>query len=289
MLTKQQLRQQLKLLGIEPGDILNMKVSMRSMGEVEGGANGLIETLLDLVGPRGTLVADAFVPVYPLPLSVPDAAKVSKCDTPTYAGAFASAMIAYPGSLRSPHPVQKFAVLGALAPKWAPAHTASSRPYALLHEAAKAGAKNIKIGSDIQVPGVGTTHVAIEVLGLKQARPRQGVNFLADDGSIKLFERNWAGGCRRGWRKLYPHYRRAGAMLAENNVGNTPAKCSSMSKTLAVELDLLGRDPRAMLCDWAGCKGCRVDWEFSNGNLLAVAMVRLLSRVWPRLRPDDKL
>ena len=63
MLTKNDLIYDLEKLGLVRGDILNVKVSLRSIGEIDGGVNTLIDALLDIVGPEGTLVTDSFVSV----------------------------------------------------------------------------------------------------------------------------------------------------------------------------------------------------------------------------------
>jgi aminoglycoside 3-N-acetyltransferase IV len=47
---------QLQTLGVEPGAALLVHTSFRSIGPIEGGAEGLIQALLDAIGPQGTLV-----------------------------------------------------------------------------------------------------------------------------------------------------------------------------------------------------------------------------------------
>ena len=85
--TKEQLVHDLHLAGVMPGGLLHIKVSMRSVGTIEGGADTLLEAVLEVLGPEGTLVADAFVNSYPLPLSKENRKKVSTPATPSYAGA----------------------------------------------------------------------------------------------------------------------------------------------------------------------------------------------------------
>ena len=57
-LTKQDLVRDLKHLGIGSGDLLNVKASIRSIGELDGGADTLIDALLEVVGSDGTIVTD---------------------------------------------------------------------------------------------------------------------------------------------------------------------------------------------------------------------------------------
>ena len=45
-------------IGVHSGDTLNVKASLRSIGEIQGGANTLIEALMEVVGEKGTIVTD---------------------------------------------------------------------------------------------------------------------------------------------------------------------------------------------------------------------------------------
>lgn len=282
VITKETLVHDLKALGVKPGDLLNVKASLKSIGWIEGGVVTLIEALLEAVGPDGTIIADAFVYAYPLPLSSEDAKKVSTQETPSYAGALPNAMIKYPGAFRSPHPIQKFAGIGRDAEKLTQAHTVDSEAYQLLGIMADMGGKNLKIGSDEKVPGVGTTHVAIERLGIKRNRPLTGVNYLSKDGTIQLFEVNWSGGCSDAWLKFYPAYREIGAFLGEGTVGEAPAKISSMKKTLDWELEHIARDPTLLLCGRKTCRICHMEWAFSKGNACTYRLCCFFSGLYRR-------
>lgn len=277
IVTKQQLVQELKKLGVERGDILNVKVSMKSIGRVEDGPNGLINALMEAVGPEGTIVTDSFMTAYPLPLSKQHAHKVSRQSSASYAGALANAMISYPGASRSPHPIQKFVSVGKRAKEITQKHTMDKMAYALLNDIASLGAKNLKIGRDEKVPGVGTTHVAIETLGVKRKRPRTGTMYETKHGSIELYEVNWAGGCEAAWLKFYPEYERIGAVLGSGFIGQGPAKLTSMQKTLEWEINTIKADSKVLLCGRSDCRTCQVEWEFSEGSALLCAIRRLPS------------
>ena len=54
--SKKQLRDDLRSLGVSPGDTLLMHSSYKSLGGTEEGAAGFYEVLLDLLGERGTLI-----------------------------------------------------------------------------------------------------------------------------------------------------------------------------------------------------------------------------------------
>lgn len=274
-ITKDHLAVDLKNLGVRPGDLLNIKVSLKSVGYVDGGPETLIDALLEAVGPEGTIVSDSFVRVYPLPLSEENAKKISDRWTPTYAGAVASAMIEYPIARRSLHPVQKFSAIGALAEDLTQKHTPESYAYDVLRRMCDMGGRNLKIGADEKVVGVGTTHVAIGELGFQQKRPRTGVNYRNEKGEIVTFKRNWSGACAEGLINFVPLYQAAGAVISESRVGKAPSKITDMRKTLDIELAVLSVDPTFFFCDDPACISCRSSWEFSTGSRLSAICHRL--------------
>lgn len=61
MVTKKDVCETLKSLGIENGDILLFHSSLKSFGEIENGADTVIDGALEAVGPDGTLVAPALL------------------------------------------------------------------------------------------------------------------------------------------------------------------------------------------------------------------------------------
>ena len=226
------------------------------------------------------------IDVYPLPLSEEDKQKVARHDSRSYAGALANAMVSHPDSWRSPHPVQKFVGIGCLAEELTQAHDAKSPAYELLKNLAARGGKNLKIGDDVKVPGVGTTHVAIETLGIKRHRGATGVMYETPcRAEIELFEVFWAGGCSQAWLKYYPDYERIGAFLGMGTIGAAPAKLSDMAKTLEWELDKIAKDPRSLICDRPDCRICALEYEFSHKNWLRWAFHRAIYRVKSKLGP----
>jgi aminoglycoside N3'-acetyltransferase len=272
--TKEQLMEDLRTAGVMPGSLLHIKVSMRSVGHVDGGADTLLNAVLDVLGPEGTLVADAFVDSYPLPLSKENQQKVSTLTTPSYAGVFANAMIRHPQMKRSRHPIQRFVAIGARAKELMTAHTPDKNGYRVMEELARLGAFNLNIGA--RVVGVGTTHVAVEKTGLKKRIVPRGRNYLDDNGEIRLFNVNWNGGCAKGFVKFVPLYEKAG-LIKHGKVGNAGTLLTKMAETLKLEQMVLQNDPAFFFCDDRTCKDCRLRWEHSTGNWLSVKFFSALT------------
>lgn len=272
-ITKAELVRDLQNLGVKPGDILNVKCSMRSLGNVEGGAKTLIAALLEAVGEEGTIVTDSFIKVYK-----PDVAeKMAPVDekSASYCGVLANEMLKYPGVERSRHPVQKFAAIGKYAKEFCENHTDESYAYDILRIMALKGAKNLKIGSDEQIPGVGTTHVAIGMLKLRNLRPYLGVCYMKN-GQKTFFRRDWAGICKESFNKFLPYYEKNGDIIARGKVGNADSMLSSMRGTLKTEYDILKKDPSFLDCGDPFCIECQLNWEFSRSTRTGFILRSLL-------------
>lgn len=261
-LTRNDLVQDLRNLGVGQGDLINVKASLRSIGNIQGGVDTLIEAILEAVGPSGTIVTDSFVDVHS-PFSRAFWKNIVDQGAPSYAGALANAMLMRSDVHRSRHPVQKFALIGAMAETLATGHTPDSYAYDVLRIMAERGGKNLKIGADEKVPGVGTTHVAIGLAGLRQKRPLAGVRYKDAHGKVRSFYRNWSGGCMKAFYNLNSSYDRApGAILGKGKVGEAPAKLTSMGTTLRLEQELIRTNAgRFLRCGNLACLDCRFSWE----------------------------
>jgi len=262
LITKEKLISDLQNIGIKKGELLHLKVSLRAIGKIDGGPNTLIEALLETVGEKGTIVIDAFINAYPLPLSKDDKNKIANNKTPSYAGALANAMINYPQAERSKHPIQKFAAIGFKAKELCDSHTDKSGGYDLVHQMAKLNAKNLTIGKN--VVGVGTTHVAIEIMNLKRKEINKGVNYITEKGEVKLATINWNGGCGRGFPNFIPLYIEKNGLINKGKIGNAQSILTSMKKTLEIEIEKLKEDNKFFFCNDPACYSCRMSWEHSD-------------------------
>jgi len=59
-LTEQQLESGFAAVGLAPGQAVLVHSAMRTLGHIEGGADAVAQALLDVVGPRGTIVVPTF-------------------------------------------------------------------------------------------------------------------------------------------------------------------------------------------------------------------------------------
>ncbi len=68
LITQLDLEQGLDALGLAPGDVVEVHISLSAFGRVEGGARALVDALMHFVGERGTLIMSAYLvgPTVPL-------------------------------------------------------------------------------------------------------------------------------------------------------------------------------------------------------------------------------
>jgi aminoglycoside N3'-acetyltransferase len=277
---RDQLVEDLKRLGVQSGFIYNVKASLKSIGTVEGGAATVVEALIEAVQPGGTIVTDSFVDPFPLPLNKRQALIFSDRHTPSYAGAIANAMLKHPSAHCSRHPIQRFVAIGHHAEKLMADHKPESYAYGVLSVMADSGiGRNLKIGPDEKVVGVGTTHVAIGRMGFRQKRKPYGINYIDENGEIKLCKRDWSGGCGVGFNNYIPLYRENGCIVSEGFIGRAPSKITDMAKTLALELEVLEKNPAFFLCHDPACYDCRTGWEFSDGSVFSVYWHKALKKL----------
>ena len=104
----------LRQLGIEPGMDLMVHSSLSAIGRVEGGAETVVDALLQAVGKRGTLLMPSFNH---------RAAKVfNPLATPTTNGAIPDALWRRPDAVRSVHPTHAVAAIGPRAADYCAGH-----------------------------------------------------------------------------------------------------------------------------------------------------------------------
>lgn len=114
-----------KALGVQPGDVVMLHSSFKSLGPVDGGPDTVIDSLMDIVGDNGGIIMfvswgrstyDAFVKGNGLtdaerevwPVFDPSRASLRS----SYAGAIGACLVRRPDALRSGNPDRSLAALG---------------------------------------------------------------------------------------------------------------------------------------------------------------------------------
>lgn len=267
-ISKNRLIADFRKIGIQEGDIINMKVSLRSIGKIEGGAKGLIESVLEVVGDQGAIMTQSFIKmVRKSKLNKNNPNHFSSDSALSYAGAFTNEVLKHPDVIIGNHPTHRYAGIGSRIKQIVESHNVNDDPYLVLEEIANLGAKNLRIGSKDKVVGVGTTHIAINNSKLRQKRPKMGLYYHKND-EIKLFENWWATGCEDAFNKIIDHFYGTDAVINEGKIGKADALLTNMKKTLEIETSLVEKNPKNLLCESSACAKCQIAWEFNKGNSL---------------------
>lgn len=160
--TRSQLAADLRALGVERGDVLEIHASLRAVGRVVGGVDAVVLALLDAVGAEGTLAVvasmedEAIDPPAPLEAQRARRAEVPSFDPARSAvrrehGVLAERIRTWPGASRGDHPEAGVAAVGAWAAWLVAPHPADfafgvGTPYERLKEA---GGKALLLGAPL--------------------------------------------------------------------------------------------------------------------------------------------
>ena len=239
--------QQLRTLGVRPGQVLLVHASYRALRPVEGGPRGAIEALLEALGPSGTLVMPSWTGRDDLPFD--------PWTTPSSAdlGALAETFWRMPGVRRSAHPFA-FAARGPRAeevvvgPLPLPPHAPGSpvdRVQALDGRVLLLG-----VGHDANT----TLHLAELMAGVPYG-VTNAITVLQDGVPVRLDYKENDHCCRRF--ALADAWLRAAGLQSEGRIGNAPSRLFRSRDVLRLAVEHLRREPLLFLhAAGEGCADC---------------------------------
>lgn len=221
MVTQDDIRAGLKALGVGPGDLLLAHTSLSSFGHVEGGANAVIDAMLEAVGPQGTVV----VPTLSFTILKEKPLRFSVKDTPSSTGLVTEVFRKRPQAVRSIHPTSSAAAIGPHAAYLTRNHLDTpcgpASPYARL---AELGGKVVFFGAPLSTNSL--FHCAEDIvrpdyLGYSPVPDVEVA--LPDGGTLTVTVRRYDcadRGVRRRLGNMEPVFRREG-LLRETFIGNS--------------------------------------------------------------------
>ncbi len=125
LLTKRQLTDDLRALGVSQGDTLLVHSAMKPLGgQPEGGCLGVIEALMDALGPSGTLL----IPALSYATVTRESPFFSVSVTPSCVGRLSEAFRTMSGVVRSVHPTHSICAYGRLAAALTGEHMQDTTP-----------------------------------------------------------------------------------------------------------------------------------------------------------------
>jgi aminoglycoside 3-N-acetyltransferase len=137
--------------GIVRGDVVVVHSSLSRIGDVEGGAETVIRSLRDVLGPEGTLVMPTFSDADTVFRDARDGRLVDLRSEPSLTGKVTEILRTTPGAVRSSHPFSSLCAVGTRADYLTSGHDLDRRiahsasPLGRLHEL---GGKIVGLGVD---------------------------------------------------------------------------------------------------------------------------------------------
>jgi aminoglycoside 3-N-acetyltransferase len=124
--TRQDIVHGLRQLGIEAGMDILAHSSLSSFGYVQGGADAVIDALIEAVGPQGTVLVPTLTGSEALSADNPPL--FDRDTTPCWTGRIPQAFLQRCGAIRSQHPTHSVAAIGARAQALTKEHEFSITP-----------------------------------------------------------------------------------------------------------------------------------------------------------------
>jgi aminoglycoside 3-N-acetyltransferase len=255
--TKKDIVGALKAAGIKKGDIIMVHSSLSAFGHVEGGAEAVVDALIEAVGKKGTVIVPTLTKTY-----VEGGASglaFNPKTTPSRVGIITETLRQRPGSVRSLHPTHSVTALGPMAKElmeghWPGTTFSITGPYGRY---VKAGAKLVFLG--VPTTCNTTLHAVEEWLGLPYMAESQAVLEKADGGRevVKVTQ------APLDHRDFYSKTGRIHDMLEKAgvvktvNLNGTVIKVLPAKTTVRVTCEAELEFPGVLLCERPECKFCQ--------------------------------
>lgn len=263
-LTKEKLVTAWRALGLRAGDDLLVHSALRSLGAIEGGADAVLDSLLEVLAPDGNLMLPAFNYSRPLPQPYFDPKS-----TPARTGILPERGRLRPGAKRSLHPTHSVAVIGPDASALTENHLETrafgiGSPIDLL---AQRGGKVLLLG--VAQMSNSTIHIAEEHAHIPKAavyNPLPGVGVLRPDGSVIEHRLDSSPSCSAAFEAVAWTLRKNGA-IQDGRAADAMIQVMKGADVLEIIGQLLAAQPNALLCnnsDCATCPGTRVNLGMEN-------------------------
>ncbi len=235
----------LRSLGLASGDKVLVHSSLSAIGTVDGGADAVIDALLEAVAPGGLVMVPTFGGPQPF----------DRRETPTTLGIIAERFWRRPEAVRSLHPTHSVAAIGEGAQDFvrdherAPTAYAEGTPY---YKLTQERGKILLIGVDQDRNT--TLHTAEALAGSVYLTPIQGT-YIDDSGKSVTIDIADMAGPHRNFIGLDRLFRERG-VTRMGRIGKAVCRLMDAKAMLDVALEALERDPAAVLCDNPACSDC---------------------------------
>lgn len=248
MIGKDDIKFDLELMGIKEGDILLVHSSLSSIGYVDGGANTVIDALLESVGEGGTIVMSTLTGWFE---------PYDSASTPSAVGKISEKFRLRKGAHRSLHPVHSVAAIGKHAQYITGNHDkcetgcGKETPYLKMRDI---GGKVVLLGVDMDRNTI--MHSLEEEIDALYLRTQEIPAPTYIDGyENKTFTLKKFPPGHRDFNCLTPALRRKDAII-EGRIGNAVVKVVEIKKLFDVGIEILNKNPLFFICSNESCNSC---------------------------------
>jgi len=267
MHTTASLAQDLETLGVARGGVLVVHSGYKALGPVEAGPGAVLAAIRAVLG-EGTLLAPAFTTQltdpagWPVPPTEAERARLlaemplfePASTPPPKMGAVVAALWRAPGALRSEHPVTSWLAIGPRAEELTRDHPRED-PEGIegpVGRAYRADAQVLLLG--VEHDADTTIHLAESLLEMPHlyALPDR-YPVLEPDGTRSFRPVTKTTKCSDGFLKIAPYLE---AATRRGRVGDAPAQLLRSRAIVKAAVELLAREPTALLCDDPECVHC---------------------------------
>jgi len=238
----------LELMDIKKGDTLLIHSALTSIGDVEGGADTVIDAFLEAVGDEGTIVMSTLTGW---------STSFDALSTPSAVGFISEKFRQRPNALRSLHPVHSVAAIGKHADFITRDHDkcetgcGEGTPYLKIRDLI---GKIILLGVDMdRNTMMHSLEEAIDAVYLRTLdipAPTYIEGYKDKTFTLKKFPPG-----HRDFLRITPYLRRKEAII-EGKIGNAVVKVIEAVKLFEIGLELLKNDPMLFICHNPNCNSC---------------------------------
>lgn len=256
-ITAAHLAQDMRRLGLKPGDTVYAHTSLKRIGWLENGPATLTEAFMDVLGPDGTLAA----PTHTLSFAGIGGEPYRADRTPSVLGAYPNALWRTPGALRSGHGSHSSAALGRLAAFLTENHDPrNALGYdSPLHRLYRSGGKVLLVGVTHRANTL--LHLAESISGMPYVRLHYnaawGADVLAEqcDGTVKSFTQVEFPGCSSRFDRIEGFLPPDGP-ARRGMLGGAEARLVDAAFLVDTAVGLLRGRNDFFLCPDEGCPCC---------------------------------
>lgn len=256
--TRESLSNEFARAGLRSGDAVILHSSLKSLGVVEGGAETVVQALLDVIGEKGHLLVPTFTYCLPIWNIPPFDVHNSK----SRVGAITETVRLHPQAVRSFHPTHSVAVIGPERESLVKNHLHATPlgvdcPFDRMR---RLRAKILMLGTTQDTNS--SLHLC-EVLAklpyvkvaFSEGQDFELAWFLNENGETEYMPIHEVPGCSRGFRVVEEPLRRAG-VLVDVHIGLAPSQLLDLEDLIGAMMELLRRDPVLLLCTNESCPIC---------------------------------